>query len=1087
MATKSNINMNLAFVLQSKISFIRVIKLHNVVTKKKGVGDSRYQVIADLKGTWFYDWGPFDHSLSTTEFVPMMWNGGHASQANINATIAKDSLTHISAFNEPDHEGQAEMTIAQSMPLYKDMLRIGQRMGSPACTEGQHRVWLDTFAIRAKEQNLAVDYICDHWYDWGNWLSTLDPNASATGIFNRFKAYITNLYDFHKKPIWLTEFNANVNRVPAVHEAFMALALPWLDANPNVERYAYFFGNDYPVYSSTGALNPGSVFYANHASTDANPENVVDTRPSTVSILASWNPSTILEGGRNDATFAPTFLGANIIAPSALTRGSGLSIPPTGSTNGYWGAQGWSTTTAQAGISGNDFLTFSLKSINGKSVNYHSIEKLNIRITSSGPIQYLIDYKVDNGVYRPIDTVKGPTRVTGNYQLGPIALHNVPGLQDVPPTSTVTFRITPFDATNAASSFLIGSGTTDTDPDLVITGGFSDINTIIATTTTADLSALSISSGSLLPIFAAATNSYTATVSSITSFVTITPTKANVNATIQVKVNNTAYQNVNSGSPSHTLNLNDGNNTIEVLVTGQGGTPTKTYTITVNRQSNNADLANLELNTGTLSTPVLRPFSPTFAAATTSYTATISGSSTIRVTPTRQNAFSTIHVRINNSDYVQASSGIASDALTLNFGNNIIDVRVTSQDGLTIKTYSINVLRPSINTNLSNLTISTGTLTPSFDVATISYTATVPSNTTSVTVTPTKEDASSTLLVRVNGGTWMDINSGEASAPLSTPNIAPTTNTINVRVTAQNGTLKSYTITVTKLSANATLTALTLSSGILSPTFTSATTAYAASVSNNISSITITPTSASTLATTQVRINAGAYTTVERGTASTALSLNVGSNTIDALITAQDGTTRTYTITVTRISVLPVQLVDFSAQLQANKTVAVNWTSSSEINLNRYQVQRSNNGSNFTTIGTVSAKGASNYNYTDDLNILNTLPSNVYYRLESIDNDALTSYSKIVAVAVNSSTKVTINIYPNPIKNILAAQFVATKTGNFDITITNFNGKLLIKQTTRIVAGNNSIFVNTASLPSGSYVLVVNGIDGIQKQQFIKQ
>lgn len=763
MANKSNINVNLAMVLQNKISFIRVIKLPSLVIKKKGSANQDNTYHADLNATWFYDWGPYDNSTSTVDFVPMTWSTQHTNQAIYNSIIAKDTLTHISTFNEPDHEGQAGLFVSEAIPHYKDILRIGQRMGSPACTESQYRVWLDSFTTVANRDSLRIDYVCDHWYDWGNWLSTGNANPSATDVFNRFKTYVNNLYDYYKKPIWITEFNANVNRSPAVHEAFMALALPWLDANPNVERYAYFFGNDYPVYSSPGVLSTGGSFYANHASVNAYPENIIDTRAAFPDTLAAWNPSTFTQGGRSVATFAPTTLDANMTAPLALTRGSGLSVPATDASNGYWGATGWSTTTAAAGISANDFLTFSLKSTNSKSVNYNSIDKLNIRINDVGPIKYQIDYKLDNGAFMPCATISGPTRTTGNYSLGPIDLSGISGLQNVSSSSTVTFRITPFDASSSTGTFLIGSGTGDTVPDLIITGGYTDENTITPTATNADLSALSLSSGSLLPTFAAATTSYTATVASGTSSITITPTKANVNATIEVRVNSGSYASVSSGSASSDLNLNIGNNTVEVKVTAQDGTTIKTYTVTVIRPSTNADLSALTISTGTLA--------PTFSAATTAYTATVgSGTSTITVTPTRANDKAKIEVRINSSSYTEVSSGSASSSLSLNVGSNTVDIRVTAQDGTTIKTYTVTVTRPSNNVDLSALTISSGTISPSFTASTTTYTASVANNVSSITVTATKAETSASLEARVSVSGqpgFVSINSGSASNSLN--------------------------------------------------------------------------------------------------------------------------------------------------------------------------------------------------------------------------------------------------------------------------------------------------------------------------------
>jgi formylglycine-generating enzyme required for sulfatase activity/alpha-tubulin suppressor-like RCC1 family protein len=113
------------------------------------------------------------------------------------------------------------------------------------------------------------------------------------------------------------------------------------------------------------------------------------------------------------------------------------------------------------------------------------------------------------------------------------------------------------------------------------------------------------------------------------------------------------------------------------------------------------------------------------------------------------------------------------------------------------------------------------------------------------------------------------------------------------------GTTYTSVATFTTLSTNADLSALTLSTGTLSPTFASATTAYTASVANTVTSITVTPTSAQGNATIEARVNGEAYASVTSGTASAALGLDLGSNTVDVRVTAQDGITRKiYTVTV---------------------------------------------------------------------------------------------------------------------------------------------------------------------------------------------
>jgi hypothetical protein len=109
--------------------------------------------------------------------------------------------------------------------------------------------------------------------------------------------------------------------------------------------------------------------------------------------------------------------------------------------------------------------------------------------------------------------------------------------------------------------------------------------TVTTPSNNANLAGLVLSSGTLNPVFAAGTTSYTSTVDSSTSSLTVTPTVADGNAT--VKVNGTL---VTSGSASGSLSLNAGDNPITVLVTAPDGSTTKTYTVTVTRPAS-ADVA----------------------------------------------------------------------------------------------------------------------------------------------------------------------------------------------------------------------------------------------------------------------------------------------------------------------------------------------------------------------------------------------------------------------------------------------------------------------------------------------------------------
>ena len=94
----------------------------------------------------------------------------------------------------------------------------------------------------------------------------------------------------------------------------------------------------------------------------------------------------------------------------------------------------------------------------------------------------------------------------------------------------------------------------------------------------ADLSNLTASAGPLSPAFDPNTLSYTVNTPFTTTSTTVTPTAADAGSTITVNGNPVA-----SGSPSASIALNVGNNTITIVVTASDNTTTKTYTVNVIR------------------------------------------------------------------------------------------------------------------------------------------------------------------------------------------------------------------------------------------------------------------------------------------------------------------------------------------------------------------------------------------------------------------------------------------------------------------------------------------------------------------------
>jgi gliding motility-associated-like protein len=176
-------------------------------------------------------------------------------------------------------------------------------------------------------------------------------------------------------------------------------------------------------------------------------------------------------------------------------------------------------------------------------------------------------------------------------------------------TTSLTVTATTSDPTNTitVNGIATGSGTPSAPIPLhvnanVITvivsapGGVSTTYTITvarAGASIATLSDLTLSQGTLKPVFSSGTKSYTASVDNIVSSITVTPTTTDTSATIKVK-----GVVASSGQPSQVIALAPGDNTITVDVLAQDGITTTTYTVVVTRTRQQS-----EVTAGNLLTP----------------------------------------------------------------------------------------------------------------------------------------------------------------------------------------------------------------------------------------------------------------------------------------------------------------------------------------------------------------------------------------------------------------------------------------------------------------------------------------------------
>jgi hypothetical protein len=161
--------------------------------------------------------------------------------------------------------------------------------------------------------------------------------------------------------------------------------------------------------------------------------------------------------------------------------------------------------------------------------------------------------------------------------------------------------------------------------------------------------------------------------------------------------------------------------------------------------------------------------------------------------------------------------------------------------------------------------------------------------------------------------------------------------------------------------------------------------------------------------------------------------------------------------------------VNLSASLTGND-VALSWKTLTEINSNRFDIERSTDGINFTKIGEKAAAGYSNsdvnYSYADaGMNV-----SVYYYRLKLVDLDGKVSYSNIAAVR-KSSIK-TIKVFPNPAVENLSVEFSNAK-GSYTVTLLNQAGQEVQNIKADISNTVQYVKINRNNVAAGMYYVRV--------------
>jgi hypothetical protein len=198
--------------------------------------------------------------------------------------------------------------------------------------------------------------------------------------------------------------------------------------------------------------------------------------------------------------------------------------------------------------------------------------------------------------------------------------------------------------------------------------------------------------------------------------------------------------------------------------------------------------------------------------------------------------------------------------------------------------------------------------------------------------------------------------------------------------------------------------------------------------------------------------------------------LNLG-NTVGILLSFtfdNNGLGKAYSFSYTSCNIaLPAKLTSFTA-VKSGMAVLTSWTSLTEDNLDRYELQRSAVNSDFSTIALAFPRNQqrNDYTYTDP----NPILGDNYYRLKMIDIDGSINYSSIIKVSFKGQAVAAMRVYPNPVTDKLQLSITGLPTGTYRMEISTAAGASIISRTITITQANQvEIFSRPVQAAPGIY------------------
>lgn len=185
---------------------------------------------------------------------------------------------------------------------------------------------------------------------------------------------------------------------------------------------------------------------------------------------------------------------------------------------------------------------------------------------------------------------------------------------------------------------------------------------------------------------------------------------------------------------------------------------------------------------------------------------------------------------------------------------------------------------------------------------------------------------------------------------------------------------------------------------------------------------------------------------------------------------------------------LPVQFLGISA-VQKGSGISVNWSTAAEYNNKYFDVQKSVDGTTWTTFAKVDGAGNSSsvlkYNAYD----AKPVAGYNYYRIKQVDIDGKADYSSVVKVKI-SIEKTAVTVLANPFVTNITVDFLSNSSQSVSIRLTDVTGKTIATDKWQIAKGSSRLTLDkVAGLQRGMYIFTVMDSNGevIYNNKLVKQ